>query len=196
MLAARSHVDHLLEQGTPVADVAAWLQDQLDRRPYLRHALSGRLAELQAEARRTARPPEKTRRNGPMEGMLPAASTFQRPGCWISPRFSARRSEPPAFGPRLAGFFLPCVAASPAGHLAVADVAEGAADLVLELVGIEHDLAVVHRPDGGHRHGHVPGILDVDDEHGVRAAPQLANRPRSDSAPSPVKTWSPRRMDA
>jgi hypothetical protein len=59
VLAARSHVDHLLEQGTPVADVAAWLQDQLDRRPYLRRTLSGRLAELQAEARRTARPPEK-----------------------------------------------------------------------------------------------------------------------------------------
>jgi hypothetical protein len=59
VLAARSHVDHLLEQGTPVADVAAWLQDQLDRRPYLRPALAGRLAELQAEARRAARPPGK-----------------------------------------------------------------------------------------------------------------------------------------
>jgi len=59
VLAARSHVDHLLEQGTPVADVAAWLQDQLERRPYLRPALAGRLADLQAEARRAARPPVK-----------------------------------------------------------------------------------------------------------------------------------------
>ena len=59
VLAARSHVDHLLERGTPVADVAAWLDDQLARRPYLRPALSARLAELQAEARRAARPPEK-----------------------------------------------------------------------------------------------------------------------------------------
>ena len=59
VLAARSHVDHLLEQGTPVADVAAWLQDQLERRPYLRPALGGRLADLQAEARRAARPPVK-----------------------------------------------------------------------------------------------------------------------------------------
>jgi hypothetical protein len=59
VLAARSHVDHLLEGKTPVADVAAWLEDQLGRRPYLRPALSGRLAELQAGARRAARPPEK-----------------------------------------------------------------------------------------------------------------------------------------
>ena len=59
VLAARSHVDHLLERGTAVADVAAWLDDQLARRAYLRPALSARLAELQAEARRTARPPEK-----------------------------------------------------------------------------------------------------------------------------------------
>ena len=59
VLAARSHVDHLLERGTAVADVAAWLDDQLARRPYLRPALSARLAELQAEARRAARPPEK-----------------------------------------------------------------------------------------------------------------------------------------
>jgi len=59
VVAARSHVDHLLERRTPVADVAAWLQDQLARRPYLRPALSARLAELQAEAGRAARPPEK-----------------------------------------------------------------------------------------------------------------------------------------
>ena len=59
VLAARSHVAHLLEIGTPVADVAAWLQEQLTRRPYLRPALSARLSELQAEARRTGRPPEK-----------------------------------------------------------------------------------------------------------------------------------------
>ncbi|HZW89124.1 MAG TPA: hypothetical protein VFF12_08610 [Myxococcaceae bacterium] len=59
VLAARSHVDALLERKTPVADVAAWLEDQLHRRPYLRPALSARLAELQAEARRAARPPEK-----------------------------------------------------------------------------------------------------------------------------------------
>jgi hypothetical protein len=58
-LAARSHVEHLLERGTSVADAAAWLGDQLERRPYLRPALSARLAELQAEARRAARPPEK-----------------------------------------------------------------------------------------------------------------------------------------
>jgi len=59
VLAARSHVAHLLETGTPVADVAAWLEGQLTRRPYLRPALSARLAELQAEARRAGRPPEK-----------------------------------------------------------------------------------------------------------------------------------------
>lgn len=59
VLAARSHVDHLLETRTPVADVAAWLEDQLTRRPYLRPDLAARLAELQAEAKRTARPPEK-----------------------------------------------------------------------------------------------------------------------------------------
>ncbi|HET6981232.1 MAG TPA: hypothetical protein VFI53_03780 [Myxococcaceae bacterium] len=59
VLAARSHVDSLLEHKTPVADVAAWLEDQLRRRPYLRPALGARLAELQAEARRTARLPEK-----------------------------------------------------------------------------------------------------------------------------------------
>ena len=56
VLAARSHVDLLLERKTPVADVAAWLEDQLARRPYLRPGLAGRLAELQAEARRTATP--------------------------------------------------------------------------------------------------------------------------------------------
>jgi hypothetical protein len=59
VLAARSHVDSLLEHKTPVADVAAWLEDQLHRRPYLRPALGARLAELQAEARRTARLPGK-----------------------------------------------------------------------------------------------------------------------------------------
>jgi hypothetical protein len=53
VIAARSHVELLLERGTPVADVAAWLEDQLLRRPYLRPALSARLAELQADARRT-----------------------------------------------------------------------------------------------------------------------------------------------
>ena len=56
VLAARSHVDLLLERKTPVADVAAWLQDQLARRPYLRPALSARLAELQAEVQQTAQP--------------------------------------------------------------------------------------------------------------------------------------------
>jgi len=56
VLAARSHVDRLLEQKAPVADVAAWLEAQLGRRPYLRPALSGRLAELQAEAARAASP--------------------------------------------------------------------------------------------------------------------------------------------
>jgi hypothetical protein len=59
VLAARSHVEFLLEHKTPVADVAAWLEDQLQRRPYLRPALAARLAELQAEAKRTARLPEK-----------------------------------------------------------------------------------------------------------------------------------------
>jgi hypothetical protein len=59
VLAARSHVELLLEHNTPVADVAAWLEDQLQRRPYLRPALAARLAELQAEAKRTARLPEK-----------------------------------------------------------------------------------------------------------------------------------------
>jgi len=60
VLAARSHVELLLERKTPVADVAAWLEDQLARRPYLRPALAGRLAELQAAAH-TGRPvdPEK-----------------------------------------------------------------------------------------------------------------------------------------
>jgi len=52
VLAARSHVDLLLERRTPVADVAAWLEDQLARRPYLRPALAARLDALQAEARR------------------------------------------------------------------------------------------------------------------------------------------------
>ena len=56
VLAARSHVDLLLERKTPVADVAAWLEDQLARRPYLRPALSARLAELQAEVRRAPDP--------------------------------------------------------------------------------------------------------------------------------------------
>ena len=59
VLAARSHVEHLLEAGTPVADVAAWLEDQLSRRPYLRPSLQARLVELQAEARRSAPPPGK-----------------------------------------------------------------------------------------------------------------------------------------
>ena len=59
VLAARSHVAHLLEVGTPVADVAAWLEDQLNRRPYLRPALSARLAELQAAAKGPVRPHEK-----------------------------------------------------------------------------------------------------------------------------------------
>lgn len=58
VLAARSHVDLLLERKTSAGDVAAWLEDQLARRPYLRPGLAGRLAELQAEARRTA-PPQK-----------------------------------------------------------------------------------------------------------------------------------------
>ncbi|HVP60526.1 MAG TPA: hypothetical protein VMT11_08200 [Myxococcaceae bacterium] len=57
VLAARSHVEALLERKTPVADVAAWLGDQLARRPYLRPALAGRLAELQGEAKGAARPP-------------------------------------------------------------------------------------------------------------------------------------------
>ena len=59
VLAARSHVDLLLERKTSVGDVAAWLEDQLARRPYLRPALAGRLAELQAEARRTGAPAKK-----------------------------------------------------------------------------------------------------------------------------------------
>lgn len=58
VLAARSHVDLLLERKTSAGDVAAWLEDQLARRPYLRPGLAGRLAELQAEARRPA-PPQK-----------------------------------------------------------------------------------------------------------------------------------------
>ena len=37
--AARVHVDSLLEQGVAPADVAAWLEGQLQRRPYLRPAL-------------------------------------------------------------------------------------------------------------------------------------------------------------
>ncbi len=57
VLAARSHVDLLLERKTPVVDVAAWLEDQLRRRPYLRRDLADRLAVLQAEAREAARPP-------------------------------------------------------------------------------------------------------------------------------------------
>lgn len=59
VLAARSHVDLLLERKTPAADVAAWLEGQLARRPYLRPGLSARLAELQAqaEARPSGRPP-------------------------------------------------------------------------------------------------------------------------------------------
>lgn len=52
VIAARSHVDLLLERKTPVADVAAWLEAQLARRPYLRADLSARLQELQADARR------------------------------------------------------------------------------------------------------------------------------------------------
>jgi hypothetical protein len=56
VLAARSHVDHLLEQKTPVADVAAWLEAQLSRRAYLRPALASRLTELQAQAAAAAPP--------------------------------------------------------------------------------------------------------------------------------------------
>jgi hypothetical protein len=52
VLAARSHVDRLLEQKAPVEDVAAWLEAQLGRRPYLRPALASRLSELQAAAAR------------------------------------------------------------------------------------------------------------------------------------------------
>lgn len=44
--AARVHVDSLLEQGVAPADVAAWLEGQLQRRPYLRPALGPRLEEL------------------------------------------------------------------------------------------------------------------------------------------------------
>ena len=54
VLAARLHVDRLLEQKAPVADVAAWLEAQLGRRPYLRPALASRLSELQAAAARAA----------------------------------------------------------------------------------------------------------------------------------------------
>ena len=48
--AARVHVDSLLEQHVPPADVAAWLDGQLRRRPYLRSALEPRLEELRREA--------------------------------------------------------------------------------------------------------------------------------------------------
>src|SRR5262249_351422 len=41
--AARVHIDSLLEQHVPTADVAAWLDGQLRRRPYLRPALEPRL---------------------------------------------------------------------------------------------------------------------------------------------------------
>ncbi|HSP20624.1 MAG TPA: hypothetical protein VLQ79_13990 [Myxococcaceae bacterium] len=60
VLAARSHVERLLEQKAPAADVAAWLETQLARRPYLRPALSRRLVELQTEAAGAAGPaPDK-----------------------------------------------------------------------------------------------------------------------------------------
>jgi hypothetical protein len=48
--AARVHVDALLEQGVPRADVAAWLDGQLRRRAYLRPALQPRLDELRRPA--------------------------------------------------------------------------------------------------------------------------------------------------
>jgi len=51
VVAAKSHVDKLLEEARDPADVAAWLQMQLQRRPYLRTALGPRLKQLQEMAR-------------------------------------------------------------------------------------------------------------------------------------------------
>ena len=48
--AAGAHVDLLLEEKRNPADVAAWLELQLKRRPYLRAALSPRLQQLQQMA--------------------------------------------------------------------------------------------------------------------------------------------------
>ncbi len=48
--AARQDVDELLKT-RDVAQVADWLEDQLQRRPYLRAALQPRLTQLQAAAR-------------------------------------------------------------------------------------------------------------------------------------------------
>ena len=48
--AAKVHVDTLLERHVPPADVAAWLEGQLRRRPYLRAALEPRLEELRRQA--------------------------------------------------------------------------------------------------------------------------------------------------
>jgi len=48
--AAKQHVDALLKT-TDVGQVARWLEDQLQRRPYLRSALQPRLEQLQAAAR-------------------------------------------------------------------------------------------------------------------------------------------------
>jgi hypothetical protein len=44
--AAGAHVDLLLEENRDPADVAAWLESQLKRRPYLRPALEQRLKQL------------------------------------------------------------------------------------------------------------------------------------------------------
>jgi hypothetical protein len=49
--AAGAHVDLLLEEKRDPADVAAWLESQLKRRPYLRVALAPRLQQLQQMAR-------------------------------------------------------------------------------------------------------------------------------------------------
>jgi hypothetical protein len=57
--AARAHVDLLLEKGHRPADVAGWLEGQLQRRPYLRPALGARLEELKALAQRTAEHPAR-----------------------------------------------------------------------------------------------------------------------------------------
>jgi hypothetical protein len=58
--AARQHVDALLRT-REVGEVALWLEEQLQRRPYLRPALQPRLEELRAAARAhgaaLARPP-------------------------------------------------------------------------------------------------------------------------------------------
>jgi hypothetical protein len=49
--AANAHLDLLLGEGRDPADVAAWLQMQLQRRPYLRPALGPRLEKLREAAR-------------------------------------------------------------------------------------------------------------------------------------------------